>query len=173
MLVEFPFLIRCVCSFYRQTLTARATRLETSASKARLAADKEAFRTTTVNKRQRDSGPKNASEFMRQTIRNRHNKFQHKNHKEERFIEAAGRTELPFSGDAVTYPSRAVFQPRRQGPWSSTPSLLPQRGDDRACGIIGSTPQVTVDTVRIQRRARSAGTRRRDTTIWPADACKV
>lgn len=164
---------------YRQTLTARATRLETSASKARLAANKEAFRTTNVNKRRRDSGPKNASEFMQQTIRNRHNKADHKNsHVGERPKQATGLTEarVPLSGDAVAGPSRAVFQPRRQGHWSSTPSLLPHRGDARACSVKGTTPPATVAASRNPRRSRSAGARRRDTAAtatWSEDTCKV
>lgn len=155
---------------YRQTLTARATRLETSASKARLAADKEAFRTTSVNKRRRDSGPKNISQFMRQTIRNRHNQAGDKKDTEERLKQSTARTELPFSEDAVVAcPTRAVFHPRRQGPWSSTPSLLPQRADARACSIEGSTPPSTMGASRNPRRARSAGARRRETTAtaWP------
>lgn len=100
----------------------------------------------------------------------------------------AGRssTRLPFSGDtaAAACPSRAVFQPRRQGPWSSTPSLLPQRGGNRACSSIRSStpPQAAVGASRNLRRARSAGARRRDTTIaaaiaaaaWSDDGnCKV
>jgi len=55
----------------RQTLTARATRLESTASRARLAAEKEAYRRMTVAKRRRALGPKNKSDFMRQTIRDR------------------------------------------------------------------------------------------------------
>lgn len=55
----------------RQTLTARATRLESTSSKVRLAAEKEAYRRMTVAKRRRAQGPKNASDFMRQTIRDR------------------------------------------------------------------------------------------------------
>lgn len=55
----------------RQTLTARATRLESTASRARLAAEKEAYRRMTVAKRRRALGPKNKSDFMRETIRER------------------------------------------------------------------------------------------------------
>lgn len=54
-----------------QTLIGRATRLESSASRIRLAAEKEIYRRTSAAKRRRASGPKNMSEFMRETIRNR------------------------------------------------------------------------------------------------------
>lgn len=54
-----------------QTLTARATRLESTTSRARLEAENEAYKRATIAKRRRALGPKNACDFMRQTIRDR------------------------------------------------------------------------------------------------------
>ncbi|CAM9371358.1 unnamed protein product [Ectocarpus sp. 6 AP-2014] len=66
-----PDLSYTAASLLSKTLTARATRLESTASKARLAAEKEAYRRATVEKRRRALGPKNSSDFMSQTLRDR------------------------------------------------------------------------------------------------------
>eukprot|EP00904_Undaria_pinnatifida_P004195 jgi/Undpi1/13777/HiC_scaffold_9.g03428.m1 len=72
----------------------------------------------------------------------------------------------------VECPGRVVFQPRRQGPsWGNAP-CLPQRGDDaRACRIHDSMPMPS-NTLRIQRRARSAGPRRRGPATWSDSTCE-
>ncbi|CAN0125154.1 unnamed protein product [Ectocarpus sp. 4 AP-2014] len=66
-----PDLSYTAASLLSKTLTARATRLESTASKVRLAAEKEAYRRATVEKRRRALGPKNSSDFMSQTLRDR------------------------------------------------------------------------------------------------------
>ncbi|CAN0527698.1 unnamed protein product [Ectocarpus sp. 12 AP-2014] len=66
-----PDLSYTAASLLSKTLTARATRLESTASKARLAAEKEAYRRATVEKRRRALGPKNSSDFISQTLRDR------------------------------------------------------------------------------------------------------
>ncbi|CAN0327836.1 unnamed protein product, partial [Hapterophycus canaliculatus] len=66
-----PDLSFTAVSLLSKTLTARATRLESMANRARLAAEKEAYRRMTIARRRRALGPKNASEFMRQTLRDR------------------------------------------------------------------------------------------------------
>ncbi|CAM9554481.1 unnamed protein product, partial [Scytosiphon promiscuus] len=68
-----PALSCTAVSLLSKTLNARATRLESTASRARLAAEKETYRRMTIAKRRRARGPKNTSEFMRQTIRDREN----------------------------------------------------------------------------------------------------
>lgn len=68
---KYLFRTACVCVRVSQTLTARATRLESSASRVRVAAEKERYRRTSAAKRRRASGPNNMSQFMRETIRNR------------------------------------------------------------------------------------------------------
>eukprot|EP00903_Cladosiphon_okamuranus_P009174 g8762.t1 len=66
-----PDLSFTAVSLLSKTLTARATRLESSRSRARLQAENQDYKTATIAKRRRALGPKNASDFMRQTIRDR------------------------------------------------------------------------------------------------------
>lgn len=130
--------------YNRQTLAARAIRLESSARRVQLEAEKEMYRAMTVAKRRRASGPKNVSEFMRQTIRNR----------EKRQERCAARGQRRSTTRALqfadTAPRMRVF---------STPDL-PRM--ERTCPKSAPPP---VDHGRSHGRARSAGANRRHASL--------
>lgn len=100
-----------------QTLTARATRLESAASRARLAADKEAYKRMIAAKRRRALGPKNKSDFMRQTIRDRERERENNRAKAKvRSVHSRLQAETTHKS-----PSRDLREPSR---WGSTGLVL-------------------------------------------------
>lgn len=117
-----------------QTLTARATRLESIASKVHLAAEREAHRTKTAAKRRRESGPKNAYEFMRQTLRDREIIVQENN----RLRAERERFNASRLADAAVCPSRALFRPGRESCPRKAPGLSPRKSS-QACSSECST----------------------------------
>lgn len=98
--------------FMLQTLTARATRLESTASRARLAAEKEAYRRATVEKRRRALGPKNSSDFMSQTLRDRE-----KARESNRLRAERRRPGMPVPAESAAVCRRGTRRPK-QGPLS-------------------------------------------------------
>lgn len=89
-----------------QTLIGRAARLESRASRVHLAAEKERYRRTSASKRRKASGPKNMSEFMRETIRNR---------KSQGKARVSVRQKTQDRPDALAHPDdKALFRKRNK-----------------------------------------------------------
>lgn len=138
--------------FERQTLTARATRLESTSSRARLDAENEAYKRATIAKRRRALGPKNASDFMRQTIRNREKK------RELNRIKADSRaSRIPLQAESAGCVRNSVDQPP-PGASSKIAHILRLRETAHSCHSNGSAPMSSgTSRASSARRAGSGG----------------
>ena len=126
--------VSCLVPMYRQTLTARATRLESTRSRARLEAENEAYKRETIAKRRRAVGPKNSSDFMRQTIRDRAET------REANRVKADLRgSQLPVQAKRATPRRGSLNQPLR-GASSEIALSLPLRETTRSCDSNHSAP---------------------------------
>ncbi|CAM9386795.1 unnamed protein product [Ectocarpus sp. 13 AM-2016] len=149
-----PDLSYTAASLLSKTLTARATRLESTASKARLAAEKEAYRRETVEKRRRALSPKNSSDFMRQTLRDREQARESNRLRVER-----RRPGTPVLEESAAVCRRGTRRPK-QGPLSDISlqlrfgesdhdvhSICSSLGDSLAHGSGAGPPQRTEQTL--------------------------
>ncbi|CAM9403292.1 unnamed protein product [Pylaiella littoralis] len=144
-------------SLLSKTLTARATRLESTASRARLANEKEAYHTMTVAKRRRAQGPKNVSDFMRQTIRDRE-----KSREKNRVRAERRAAKIPLKVESgVICRSGTLDQPLLQGASSGTRPSSPFRKNTSSSHSNRSAPMSSMDSSRAS-RARSPASDGRD-----------
>lgn len=95
---------------FHQTLSARATRLESSVSKVRLAAEKESLWRIAQAKRHRATGPKNATEFMKSTLLDRESRA---NAAKARATRKAGRSNLLHADNAAQAGPSNTFRCQR------------------------------------------------------------